>query len=194
MIKRITLWIIALVPFLCYAQQKEIYEDSVIFTKSKVGDYMEFVKAVPAARSGAAYEVTLGLSRNARQTVTYFSKLAQAKANLWEEAIRLNAHAHQLLAGANYVIDCNTGPKDVRFRIRAAAINYFDTTVKIYIKIIPHGRNQQWQPLKQKGNEPAKIKSLKIAYQYFEPDRNYFTRAGFSQSAEALTDRSSKNA
>lgn len=158
--------VLTLISCLCYSQNNNIYEDSIAFDpKSKLGDYIEFARAISKkTTSPLSYEINLGYSRKKINEITYVVKVSGLAQGVWWEAVRVNSNPYKLLNGVNFAADYNAGQNDTKFRLRIIGASRSDTSVKVYLKIRSIGGNAEWKPLKQKGNEPAKIKSSRVAW------------------------------
>lgn len=158
--------VLTLVSSLTYSQNSGIYEDSIVFEpKSKWGDYIEFVKVIPKKPgSPISYEIGLGNVRNKTNEITYVVKVSGSGRGSWWEAVRVNSNPYKLLNGVNFAIDYNAGQNETKLRLRIIGASRSDTAVKVYLKVRSFSGNSEWKSLKQKGNEPARIKSSRLAW------------------------------
>ncbi|WP_447768492.1 hypothetical protein [Sphingobacterium faecium] len=160
------IWLFAIPPI--YAQNTNDYlETTVTFPSNfKVGDYIEFAKAMPdAVGSSSYYEVSISYTRgNIAAAATHIASSSHSNPDFWREAGRINNNIYATV-GLNFTIDHNTGTKS--FRIRAINNYGIATPLPVIIKIRSINKNLGYTLLNlPMGNESNQVKLLPMTYDW----------------------------
>ncbi|MCH5718619.1 hypothetical protein [Niabella hibiscisoli] len=124
--------------------------------------------------------------RNKANEIVYVVKVSESGRGSWWEAVRVNSNPYKLLNGVNLAIDYNAGQNENKLRLRITGSSRFDTSVKVYLKVRSVSGNAEWKSVKQKGNEPARIKSSRFARKTNPFSQNLYQQAVMSIKSESL--------
>lgn len=142
---------------LAFSQGNSEWVGSVTFPGNfKVGDYREFIKAFPINESASGYyEISISYTRgNVAAGSTFLTSISHSNNATWRELGKINNNGYLTSEGTCFVVDCNPGAGDARFRLRATKVLGTTTSpLTVNIKIRSINLNSGWTELTNTGTD-----------------------------------------